>query len=149
MGIKIRGQQAIKLNMDRTEDRVLKHSIEWLELAGKIVANEAKMRAPVDTHDLEKAIKADQDPITTGMNRRKTIRVYVDLDALELNEKHDGFDYATWAHESTYNLGPKSEAKKAATGKNVGPKYLEGALEEKIEILKRMYEDRVRRALKQ
>ncbi len=149
MGIKVRGFSAIKKNLDRTEERVVKHSLEWLELAGKIIANEAKMRAPVDTHDLEKAIKSDQDPNVTGINRRKTIRVYVDLDALDLEEKHAGFDYATQMHEGTYNLGPKSQIKDSLTDRGVGPKYLERALEENIERLKRMYEDRVRRALKQ
>lgn len=149
MGIKVKGFGAIKKNLDRTEDRVVKHSLEWLELAGKIIANEARMRAPVDTHDLEKAIKADQDTEVAGMNRRKTIRVYVDLDALDLEENHKGFDYATQMHEGTYQLGPKSQLKDSLTDRGVGPKYLERAFEENIERLKRMYEDRVRRALKQ
>lgn len=149
MGIKVRGYGAVKLNLDRTEDRVVKHSIEWLELAGKIVANEARMRAPVDTHDLEKAIKANQDAEISGMNRRKTISVYVDLDALDLEGKHEGFDYATEMHEGVYKLGPKSQLKDSMTDRGVGPKYLERALEDNIERLRRMYEERVRRAIKQ
>jgi len=148
MGVKVKGYGAIKANLDRTDKRVQKHSLEWLLMAGKIIAMEAQMRAPVDEHDLEKAIKADQDPEVRGMNRRKTVRVFVDLDALDL-ERRDGFDYATQMHEGIYNLGPKSAVKDSLTDVGVGPKYLERALEENIERVTRLLRERMMKAIKQ
>lgn len=149
MGFKVRGLAPIKANMDRVGDRVEKHSIEWLRMAAGIVANEAKMRAPVDEGDLENAIKAQDDPEIRGMNRRKTVSVYVDLDALDLEGSHAGFDYATWAHEAVYNLGPLSQQKDAMTPVGVGPKYLERALDDNVPRLMRIIEEMTRKAIRQ
>lgn len=149
MGFKVKGYAPIKANLDRVGGRVEKHSLDWLRTAAKIVANEAKMRTPVDTHDLEKAIKADDDPDVLGLNRRKTVRVYVDLDALDLEGSHAGFDYATWAHEASYNLGPLSQEKDALTPVGVGPKYLERALDENVPRLMRIIEEMTRKAIRQ
>ncbi|PEM08504.1 hypothetical protein [Bacillus wiedmannii] len=49
----------------------------------------------------------------------------------------NGYDYAEWIHEGTYNLGPNSEAKAASGGGTgmsgqsyeVGNKFLSGVLE--------------------
>lgn len=148
MGIKVKGYDALKINMSRAEERVLKHSIEWLDLSGKIIANEAKMRVPVDEGDLENAIKSDRDPAERGPNNRQTVRVYVDVDALNLEEDHAGFDYSVWIHEAEYKLGPKSLLKDSLTDRGVGPKFLERALADNIQRLRSIYEDRIRRALK-
>lgn len=49
--------------------------------------------------------------------------------------------YATWIHEGAYNLGPLSLQKAAATGKEVGPKYLERAFNELKPSIVKNYQD--------
>lgn len=99
--------------------------------AANDVADEARARAPVDVGNLEAAIQADCHGDRGGINRRILFHVFVDEDMAvpERPGKVVG-DYAMIMHEGYYQLGELSAAKAAQTGKPVGRKYLEGALDE-------------------
>lgn len=138
MGIRVTGLSAIKANLQRVMTKKDRQSLAWLRQAALKVRDDARDNAPIDTGDLEGAIVVKEvggGRTSRGTFAAKTINVGVDESLLNLGE-HSDHDYATTMHESTYNLGPKSQAK-AAQGKDVGPKYLERALhdnEERLQI---------------
>jgi hypothetical protein len=79
----------------------------------------ARQFAPVDHGDLEAAIKVS-DPVRSGSNAVSRT-IYIDTNGLT---RTDVADYAPVMHEGSYKLGPKSQAKAAALGVMVGPKFL-------------------------
>jgi len=122
-------------------------SLSALRAMAKLVVAEAVRNAPVDTGELENAIVAIEERSRTDLGQfgQITIRVGVDVTKLDL-EAHGGYDYSIRMHEDpNYNLGPKSEAKQAGQGNTVGYKYLERALKDTQEEIRR----RVEKAIKE
>ncbi len=92
----------------------------------RVVKQLAFDRAPVEYGNLEDAIKLERS------NRGRLWTVYVDGSEPDHTGKYTVGDYAVWLHESIYELGPASLAKAARTGQPVGRKYLESALQDRI-----------------
>lgn len=147
MGARLKNFASLGLGIHRTQQRLDRASIEFVRRGGKIIQDQARLNAPVDTHDLENAITTQEVRDKSNRNRI-VVEVGVDLDQLDL-ESRDGFDYALEMHEGEYKLGPKSSAKQSALGGEVevGPKYLERAAEEHQAMLKRVAADILGRAL--
>jgi len=145
VGVKIKGGAGLLANLSRTQERVDKASLAFLRDAGKFIAGQAKLRAPVDTYDLENAIVSEDNAHRDGFNR-KTVDVYVDLERLDLDSR-DGFDYAMEMHEGIYNLGPKSQKKDAMVDVGVGAKYLERAIEDNADQIREAAREVIHKAL--
>jgi hypothetical protein len=110
-----------------------KRALRHMRRVSQLVMKESIALAPVDHHgpdgeksaplfELEKAHKIVEQ--YDGRRIAATIEVGgmvgdVDVDL-----------YATWIHEGNYKLGKGSEAKATSTGKDVGPHFLERALQE-------------------
>lgn len=138
MGLKIKNLDGVSAALQRTQDRVDKASLAFIRRGGKIIADQARLNAPVDTGDLESAIVVTES-VDAARNRRKVIEVAVDPEKLDL-ESRDGFDYSIEMHEGDYKLGPKSEEKQRALGGEVtvGAKYLDRAIDEHAQMLQRI-----------
>lgn len=124
-------------------------SLSALRAMAQLVVEEARRNAPVETHELENAIVAIEERERTILGRfgQTTIRVGVDVSKLDLS-LHGGYDYSIRMHEdSSYKLGPLSEAKQAALGNTVGYKFLERALQENQEKVQRAVEAAIKRGI--
>ena len=114
----------ISVDFGQVGGMIIKTVNDELQNIALEVQKKAREYVPVDLGYAEKAIKID------NQNQRRRWSVYLDL-----NEQatHDGRtypvgDYLVWLHENqSYKLGPKSQAKAAYLGVNVGPKFLERA----------------------
>lgn len=150
MGIKVRGLQLVKQNLVRGVERSTRAARRALREGAYAVRDEARALAPYKKGFVESAIKVDDESrelnTTTG-GYRKTYAVYIDG-----NVKGDGgrpvSRYAVWLHESSYNLGKRSQAKADATGKDVGPKFMERAAWVHKPIIFKKLLDAVRRELR-
>lgn len=149
MGIRVRGLGPTRLNMFRTEEKTNKAMRRFLREAAEFVRDQAKLRAPIDTGDLESAIVASDGDLDYQRGRRVTVDVYVDENLLNL-EEHQDFDYSVVMHEGVYNLGKRSQAKQDAIteeGVTVGPKYLENAFEDNKTKIREAAEEVLRRTI--
>lgn len=121
MGIKLRVGEARRFTnkMKFIGKESLEVAADTLEEKAEDIQDLAKRQAPVDTHNLENAIKIDGPNI--GRDKVE-IEVYVE------GQKND---YDVIMHEGTYNLGKKSKAKQESDmSVRVGDKYLARAYEE-------------------
>ena len=123
-GLRITGAGVVRQKMTMVGVRAHQLIDQWLEIAGQVIEKEARLNAPIDTGDLEKAIVHDK-------TSPKTMSVYVDPDKLDL-ESRDGYDYSIKMHEDTdYKLGPLSQRKAdLMPDRMVGAKYLERAIKD-------------------
>ena len=130
MGIKVT-DNGVRQRIDNTAVRTTKAALRELRKGGRAIEELAKNMAPVDEGHLEESITYEED--TGGLNRRKRINVYVDEDKAADGNSKVGH-YATVVHEGldgkNYGGGPKSRAKEAATGVEVGPFFMTRAVDE-------------------
>ena len=128
----------LSFRLDQVGDRAIRGISQAIREGAHDIAEKARSNAPVDQGNLEDAIKVDIS--RSGVNGRVSATVYVDesMPAPELTP--DGRivkgteykvvgDYAMKMHEGEYKLGKRSRAK-ASAGHEVGPKYLERAVDE-------------------
>lgn len=151
MGLTVKNAATVLMNLARTEERVAKGSLAQLRKSAEKVVKLAKAYAPVDTKDLEGAIEATEGRERTSLGRfgATTIDVGVNVSKLNLAD-HGGYDYSIRMHEDpTYSLGPGSVEKQATTGKQIGYKYLERALEDLRGEIERDMAEAVRRSMPQ
>jgi hypothetical protein len=150
MGLTVKNLPAVKLNFARSEEKVARGSLAGLRAAAETVAKLAQDYAPVDTGDLEGAIKAEPVRERTALGRFGATSFEVGVDVAELNlEEHGGYDYSIQMHEDpNYKLGPASAAKQSSSGKQVGYKFLERALKDSEAKIQRSMEAAVTRSLK-
>lgn len=148
MGLRITGLSTVIANMRRTEEKVGAESLSALRNGADLLVKMARRNAPIDEGDLESAIVAIESRNRTALGRfgATNIQVGVDPSLLDL-ESRKGFDYSIPMHESTYNLGPLSEAKQAGQQEIVGPKYLERAMTELQDKIRQKVEEAIKRAI--
>lgn len=112
----------------RTDKRALRH----MRRVAKLVMETSVAYSPVDwkgpkgegpQHELERSHRIEEE---YGARGRLEATVLVGGMVGDVNVDK----YAEWIHEGSYNLGKASLAKAAATGKAVGPRFLERALED-------------------
>jgi hypothetical protein len=113
-----------------------------LNKSAQEVQRRAKAYVPVDEGNLEDAIKLERrDDQTSG---RRMLVIGVDMATPAGLSKTVG-DYAIFIHEGVYKLGPKSVEKANRTGVQVGPKFLERAMQEMERPTKDAFDQEVRR----
>lgn len=123
------GIEKVKVELRNIGEMVVDNARKTMRASAKRIVKEAQLNAPVDDHQLEKAIHV--------------VRDYGDRGRLEINIEVGGVvdgvnvdDYAALMHEGSYNLGPASQQKQAANpGRIIGPKFLTRAAEEEEEKL--------------
>lgn len=124
MGLELRGIGSTLRELRRTEERTSKALLRHLRHSADDIADLAREYAPVDEGNLEEAIEvAEGTEGFLGRNRN------VELIGVNPGKLGEGFGkykfrYDVAMHEGSYNLGPRSRAKAASNGKQVGPKYL-------------------------
>lgn len=133
MGIKLDTDiNALVTILKQTGERVQRGVAQKMVDGGRAMRDRAREYAPVDLGNLEHAIKMQSD--RTGIHGRTQVYIFVD-EGMEVRGRpgHLVGEYAMIMHESDYNLGLKSQAKAAALGVHVGPKYLERAANDMID----------------
>ena len=129
----------LKQNLFIRQDRLQSAVAREIREGAKIIMEESKANAPVDTHDLEEAHKIVEGITTAGHTSV----------SVEVSGSADLEEYAMFMHEGipnndgtevgslgAYNLREKSLAKQAADPTHhVGSKYLERAVKEKKPIV--------------
>jgi hypothetical protein len=135
--------------IDQRGERAVKGVSEIMLAESEKIAQMAQEFAPVDEHDLERAIMVEKD--RTGTNRRLMTAVFVDESAV--TEKGDALvgEYALMMEEGlapygsgAFNLGEKSK-EKARGGYKVGGKFMARAFEEGKKRLMKRVRDFVKR----
>lgn len=129
MGLKVTGIDATARRLESQGGRTNKTAIQEMMTGAELIQELAKLKAPVDKHNLEDAIRMSAN-IANPLNAH--IEVYVDenMGVAGRPDKKVG-DYATRMHEGFYKLGKKSAAKQSANPSiKVGRKFLEDAAEE-------------------
>lgn len=141
MGLKVTGVNALNMSLMRATKNSSRALRRIQEDAAAKIQETAIDFAPVDMGDLESAIQRS----TERDFKAKRDYVFVDTDAAP---------YAIYMHEGfgvngSYNLGPKSAAKDAGTGR-VGMKFFERAVDHVLNGLGYLEKarDAVRRQLK-
>lgn len=130
-GIGMRMQSSgVVAKLDRSGEKVEKHSIDVMRRYGDKVLHLAKLNVPVKNFYVEDAIVKEER--RSGLNRRIEITVGVDASKL-LEMTGKSYDYSIWLHEGSYNLGPLSEVKNEISKAEdprakVGNKFLERAI---------------------
>jgi hypothetical protein len=111
-----------------TDKRALRH----MRRVSKLVMLRSVQYAPVDfkgpkgmgpLHELERSHRIEEQ-----YGQRGRLEATVVVGGMVGNVNVDL--YATWMHEGPYHLGKASEAKASSTGKMVGERFLERALED-------------------
>lgn len=137
--------KGIVAQIRQISDRAYRGVSDVMRQEAEVAAELAKNYAPVDEHNLERAIKVRAD--RTGINGRYEVDVYVDEDMPAVSHNRNGSvtkgtedktvgEYAAIMHEGlapygsgAFNLGPES-LRKAGYGYDVGGKFLTRALDE-------------------
>ncbi|MGZ8172584.1 MAG: HK97 gp10 family phage protein [Methylobacter sp.] len=146
MGVALLGFDALLASLRNTADRSSRGAREELAKGAEAIKELAIRQAPVDEGNLESAIKTGKSrDLSTGRNN---YLVYVDESVDASTPAHPNKtvgDYAEKMHEDPYyNLGIKSENKQANNPDiKVGYKYLERALDELSDDIKRKVESKV------
>ena len=137
MGVSIEGIDELTVLIRQAGDRAAHGVVDQMRKEAKKMRDLARKMAPVDEHNLEKAIKMRE----VGGNRdrrgrftRKSFEVYVDEFAEGTRAESVG-EYAYLMHEyltpfGPYKLGPKSRQKQAGQSEMVGGAFLERAADE-------------------
>ena len=131
--LKVKGLSVVKAALIRTGKTTNDRMLAAVDRASNVIVEEARLNAPVDEGDLERAIKV-LDRAKFGGTR---LHIVVGIDPSELGEgyKKRGERYDIRMHEGVYKLGEKSRRKANYLGGNggligrVGPKFLERALD--------------------
>ncbi len=113
MGLKIKRGAGLDLRLEKTAERSTRALRRVHTEGAKKMAETARQMAPVLSGDLEGSIRVEA---TVEVGNRKTLTV-----------KTEGVDYAIYAHENVYNLGPLSRIKNENSPHPVGRKFMERA----------------------
>jgi hypothetical protein len=130
MGVKMTGFTELSATLKQGGETVRRAVRERIKKEGPSIARLARKMAPVETGDLEDAIRSVQ-----SYDGDHNGRLMAEVGVMDYG---DVGDYAVEMHEGlqpfgdgTYNLGPDSAAKQIGQTEIVGGKFLERALEER------------------
>lgn len=147
MGVVLTGFNDLTASLMNVADRSSSGAREELAKGAEDIKDLAVLYAPIDEGNLEKAIKV-QKFADVSNNRRNTYVVYVDDDVAAPNAKGGTVgDYALQMHEGVYNLGVLSQDKEDSLGITVGRKFLERALDDLDDEIKRKTEAKVNQGI--
>lgn len=130
MAMRIKGVQATMSTLSEISRRSTTDARTEIKLGAEEIQKRAQVYAPVDLHNLEKAITVSR-PIDTGRQFKVDIRVGGIVNGRNVDE------YALIMHEWSGRWGAGTKAKQASLGVLVGPKYLERAARELFPIIQR------------
>jgi len=149
MGIKVRGDYGVKKKLENISKRSSKGALREMRKGGKQIEELAKKMAPIDEGNLEEAITYEED--RSGINNRIAIKIFVDEDKVVTAKKNVG-DYALIVHDNldgkNYGKGEKSKEKAKREGVEVGPFFMDRAVEELKDEIADAVERAVKRAIK-
>lgn len=134
MGLRMRRSGGASMTLEKKALRSSRALRRAQDQAADQAVTVAKQMTPVLSGNLELSI--------TREDRREGRRVVSVISARAMRKD---FDYAAWAHESEYNLGPLSQQKQETGRFQVGRKYLTRALRY---VLENGYLERARAAVK-
>lgn len=100
---------------------------EAVREGAKEIMEQSKDNVPVDTYNLEEAHRLVERVTRAG---NVAIDIEVSGEGEGSTDPRPVEEYAMFIHEAEYNLGEKSLAKKAS-GKDVGRKFMERAVQQK------------------
>lgn len=124
INVTVTGAGAVIFELRHTAERVADRARSMMKRAADRVVKNAKLNAPVDTHNLEESIHIEKSYSDTG-------RLQIDIAAGGEVNGVNVDQYAAIIHENyeSMNPGPGTIAKRTATpGHYVGGKFLERAL---------------------
>lgn len=145
MGVILSGFDTFAASLRNTAERSSRGAREALQEGAENIKKRAIEYAYVDIGNLEKAIKTATMKDSEFIRRNMYV-VYVDEDMDASTPDNPGKtvgDYAFDLHEGNFRLGPKSREKRDATGKRVGPKFLERAYQDFDEEIRAKAESKV------
>jgi hypothetical protein len=143
MGVILSGFSDLAANLMNIADRSSRGAREELAKGAEDIKDLAVLYAPIDEGNLERAIKVQKFSDVSN-NRRNTYSVYVDEDVAAKNSKTGTVGgYAVRMHEGDYELGVLSQDKQDSANVKVGRKFLERALEDLDQEIKRKTESRI------
>lgn len=137
MGVKVEGIDELAYLIRQSGDKAAHGVVEQMRKEAKKMRDLARKMAPVDEHNLEKAIKMRElggNRDRRGRFTRKSFEVFIDETAPGTRAESVG-EYAYLMHEyltpfGPYKLGPKSRQKQAGQTEMVGGAFLERAVDE-------------------
>lgn len=103
---------------------------------GKNLRDEAKKRAPVKSGALERSI-VYETRMDAGELR---LDVYVRTSTLNAKDKEAFLEFI---HDGDYDLGPGSKAKQAGQAEEVGPEFMDRALDDHIDGIQEIIEEEI------
>lgn len=142
MGVEVDGVEKLMFLLRQGGSRAVKGAFQQMKKEGEKIADLARLMAPVDEGDLEKAIQTRAvggGRSEGGQFAQKQIIIEIDGDRPAGVNREGQIsvvgDYAYLMHEHLtpfghYRLGPRSQAKQAGSSVMVGGKYLERAVAE-------------------
>jgi hypothetical protein len=142
--IKITGVKELSANLQNLSNISTAETSAALKKSAREIRNLARNYAPVDKHNLEKAIIDDATKKTGRAYSEYVVGVDESVPIPDRPDKEVG-DYAMLMHEGTYNLGTKSQDKAVRLGVNVGPGYLYRAFKESRESVVKYVEGVLKR----
>lgn len=139
MGIAVTGIEELRYLLEQTGKKAVEGVINQMKEEGREIRDLARKMAPVDEHNLERAIKVravggGRD--SAGRFARKSVEVFVDEDTdVPSKPGRTVGEYAYIMHEHLtpyghLRLGEKSLQKQGGQPELVGGGYLERAVEE-------------------
>jgi HK97 gp10 family phage protein len=145
MSVKMFGFKELTAELNNIEKRSSRGVRSALLHGSEKIRDLAKQYAPVDEGNLEESIKVAQEKDITNSGRSKYY-VFVDENQPAEGGKTVGF-YATRMHEGDYRLGKGSQRKADSSGLLVGRKFLERAMEDLEEEIKKDVEQNLERGV--
>ena len=140
MAVVVTGMEGLLVSLNNIADRSSRGARSELQKGAIEIRNLARRMAPVDEGNLEESIKEGS---FRGVDGRNVYTVEVDETVVSSTGGVVG-DYAERMHEGDYHLGLKSEVKQAGNPDiYVGRKFLERAMEDLDDEIKRKVEAKV------
>lgn len=127
--MKVFGISTVATRLENQHEKTNRKALAAMRKGAEEIVNLARAQAPVDKHNLERAIISQEDRL--GFNNRVRIAIFIDESrgVPGRADKRIG-DYARRMHEGVYNLGEKSQAKQDANPSiRVGRKFMTRAID--------------------
>lgn len=148
MGVMVSGMDALKVSLSNMAERSSRGARDELEQGAIDIKELARLYAPVDTTALEQSILLGSEihGFTEKRNGRNVYTVEVKMDLPNGHGNGVVGDYADIVHEhyQIMHSGEETERKRAANpGVKIGEKFLERAMEDLDDEIRRKVEAKV------